>query len=136
MSFQRKISKGVEASNEKVGNFFSKKRIKFNILNWATRLVWLLFQEEMAARRRELKSGQMLWFGSTLALAKNYCQTRCAFQKWQRQTSSQVFPGGKAGYLIHLNAGADTLAAPFTDKRVNMSLTGHVFIPSPSPCCG
>lgn len=135
MSFQRRISiKGVQASDEKVGHFLSKK-IKFNIVNWATRLVRLLFQEEMAARRRELTSGQMLWFGSTLALAKNYCQTRCAFQKWKRHTSSQVFSGGKAGYLIYFHAGAGTLTAPLTDNRVSKSLTGPVFFPPPSPCC-
>lgn len=86
--------KGAEASKGKVGDFFSKKAcIKFHILNWATRLVRRLFQKEMAARRKALTSGQMLWFGSTLALAENECQTGRAFQKWKRQTSSQVFPG-------------------------------------------
>lgn len=101
------------------------------------RLVRLRFQEEMAARRRELTSGQMLWFGSTLALAKNYCQTRCAFQKWKCHTSSQVFPGGKAVYLIYFHAGADTLTASLTDNWVRTSLTGPVFFPPPPfPCCG
>lgn len=105
----------MEAGKEKVGNFCSKKIcIKFNILNWATRLVRLLFQEETAARRRELTSGQMLWFGSALALAKTYWQTRHAFQKWKRHTSSQVCPGGKAEYFIYFYAGADTLTAPLT----------------------
>lgn len=131
------FNKGGGGQQRKSSKFiFQKTCIEFNILNWATRLVRLLFQEEMAARRGELTSGQMLWFGTTLALAKNYCQTRRAFQKWKRQTSSQVFPEGKAEYLIYFHAGAETLTATLTDKRANTSLTGPMFFPPPSPCCG